>query len=102
MTERRNRRLALEEGLTINSILAIIYAAVVLQPAAIYLTMTAGVTIGAGYVAVLLFVELARLLGRPLRRAEVFIIYSMSGLAAMTNYFMAMPWNAYIRTSPIS
>jgi len=102
MTERRNRRLALEEGLTINSILAIIYAAVVLQPAAIYLTMTAGVTIGAGYVAVLLFVELARLLGRPLRRAEVFIIYAMSGMAAMSNYFMAMPWNAYIRTSPIS
>jgi hypothetical protein len=102
MSKASNRKLVLEEGLTINSIVAIIYAAVVLQPAAIYLTMTAGITIGAGYVAVLLFVELARIFGRPLRRAEVFIIYAMSGMAAMLNYFMAMPWNAYIRTSPIS
>ncbi|MEM1515626.1 MAG: hypothetical protein QXL85_07070 [Candidatus Bathyarchaeia archaeon] len=91
-----------EEGLTINSILAIIYAAVVLQPAAIYLFMTAGISIGAGYVVVLLFVELARILFRPLKKAEVFIIYYMGGLAATLNYFISMPWNAYIRTSPIS
>lgn len=102
MSEAAEEHFVPEEGLTLNSLIAIIYAAVVLQPAAIYLSMTAGISIGAGYVAVLLFVELARIFGRPLRRAEVFIIFSMSGMAAASNYFMAMPWNAYIRTSAIS
>lgn len=97
-----DQSLIMEEGLTRYSLIAIIYAAVVLQPASIYLGMTAGIGIGAGYVSVLLFAELARIFGRPLKRAEVFIIYSMAGMAVGSNYFMSMPWNAYIRTSPIS
>ena len=74
----------LDEGLTSRTWPVILYGAFILMPANIYLLLVAGTNLtgAVSFVALILWVEMARLGRRPLSPAEAFIVYSISGMAA--------------------
>lgn len=74
----------LEEGLTRRTWMVILYGAFILMPANIYLLLVAGTSLtgAVSFVALILWVEFARLGRKPLSPAEAFIVYSISGMAA--------------------
>ncbi len=86
--------LPLEEGLTSRTWPVILYGAFILMPANIYLMLVAGTNLtgAVSFVALILWVEMARLGRRPLSPAEAFIVYSISGMAAgqllFYNYYL--------------
>lgn len=69
------------KGCTFRSILGIIYAGVILQPAVLWLALVAGLGPGGiNFAATLLVTELALLAGGPLSKQETFIVYLFSFL----------------------
>jgi len=95
----------LESGLTSRTWPVILYGAFILMPANIYLLLVAGQSLlgPISFIALILWVEAARLSRRPLSTAEAFIVYSVSALAAgqMLFYLYAIH-PAYFRISEIS
>jgi len=95
----------LKSGLTWKSFLGILYAAIVIQPAVILLSLVSGATLSwmaAQWIVVILFVELARIAGHELTQQETFIIWLMAATAAQEFFFLFMVQNAYWRTSFIT
>ncbi|MGH7142865.1 MAG: hypothetical protein ACREJ2_01880, partial [Planctomycetota bacterium] len=94
-----------ESGLTNRTWWVILYGALVLMPANVYLTLVSGQSLlgPISFVALILWVELARLMRAPLRPAEAFIVYAIAGVAAgqMTFYTYAV-YPAYFRISEYS
>ncbi|HYF47761.1 MAG TPA: OPT/YSL family transporter [Planctomycetota bacterium] len=96
---------ALEEGLTPRTFWVIFYGAFILMPANIYLLLVAGTSLSGAvaYVALILWVEMARLGRKPLTAAEAFIVYSISGMAAGQLLFYNYAVHpAYFRVSEIA
>ena len=94
-----------EDGLTNRTIWVIFYGAFILMPANIYLMLVAGTNLtgAVAYVALILWVEMARLGRKPLRPAEAFIVYSISGMAAGQLLFYNYAIHpAYFRVSEIA
>jgi len=95
----------LESGLTSRTWPVILYGAFILMPANIYLLLVAGQSLlgPISFIALILWVEAARLSRRPLSTAEAFIVYSVSAAAAgqMLFYLYAI-YPAYFRVSEIS
>jgi len=95
-------------GLTWRSFSALLYASIVMMPATIYANLVAGIGMGAflfpaiGYVVAFLFVEIARLSGRPLTKQEVFIIWSCSLVATETPFVGTVLHNYYRSLAPIT
>ncbi|MGC9014805.1 MAG: hypothetical protein ACP5KW_10570, partial [Thermoproteota archaeon] len=91
-------------GITLRSLLIIVLSSVVILPVSLYLNLIAGTTLASAavYLNVILFTELARYVGSPLSKQEVFIIYSASGLAAGTIPFIEMVYRVYYVNSPIT
>ncbi|MBN1807632.1 MAG: OPT/YSL family transporter [Planctomycetes bacterium] len=79
-----NSRLPLQNGLTSRTWPVIIYGAFILMPANIYLMLVSGRSLlgPISFIALILWVELARLMDKPLSRAEAFIVYTVSSIAA--------------------
>lgn len=107
MSEQSSRDAAdkpkLASGFTWRSATGILYAAVVLQPAVIWLLLTTGMSLGwaAMYVTVLLFGELARMGGSPLSKQEVFTIMYGSTVSIGGGWvFEIFIYNVYFRSSP--
>ena len=98
-------RQALESGLTSRTWPVILYGAFILMPANIYLMLVAGQSLlgPISFIALILWVEAARLSRKPLSTAEAFIVYSVSAVAAgqMIFYIYAIH-PAYFRVSEIS
>lgn len=93
----------LEEGFTWRSLSAIVYAAVFLAPATLYLSLVAGVGISAVYVVVILFTEIARIWGKPLKKQEVYVMYTFVGWATGITFFLGnVVFRHYFMTSPIA
>lgn len=95
----------LEEGLTNRTVWVILYGAFILMPANLYLMLVAGTSLtgAVAFVALILWVELARLSRKPLTPAESFIVYSISGMAAGQMLFYNYAVHpAYFRVSEIS
>lgn len=94
-----------ESGLTYRTWWVIVYGALVLMPANVYLTLVSGQSLlgPISFVALILWVELARLMRAPLKPAEAFIVYAIAGIAAgqMTFYTYAVH-PAYFRISEYS
>jgi hypothetical protein len=94
-------------GLTRWTLIAIFYSAVVMLPVTLYTTLVAGASVSAGivqgaqFMTVLLFTELARILGKPLTKQEVFIIYTTTTAMGVEAFWLEFLFNAYLRTSPI-
>lgn len=73
-----------EDGFSLTSIAAALFIGMVMVPGALYMELLAGVeNIGpaAQWVTVILFIEAARRAHKNLRRAEVYILFFMAGIA---------------------
>ncbi len=95
----------LESGLTKRTWPVILYGAIVLMPANIYLLLVAGQSLVGpiSFIALILWVEAARLSRRHLTTAEAFIVYSVSAVAAgqMLFYSYAI-FPSYFRVSEVA
>lgn len=71
-----------EDGFNISSLLGTLFVALVMVPGALYMELVAGMGIGgaAQWVTVLLFVEVAKRANAKLSRAQLFILFYMSGM----------------------
>ena len=71
-----------EEGFSLSSLLGTLFLALVMVPGALYMELVAGMGIGgaAQWVTVLLFVEVAKRANAKLSRAQIFILFYMSGM----------------------
>ena len=94
----------LKTGITLRSMLIIVLSAAVILPVSLYLNLIAGTTLASAavYLNVILFAELARYIGSPLSKQEIFIIYSACGLAAGAIPFIEMVYRVYYVNSPIT
>lgn len=95
----------LENGLNARTFWVILYGAFILMPANLYLMLVAGTSLtgAVSFVALILWVELARLGRRPLTPAEAFIVYSISGMSAGQMLFYNYAVHpAYFRVSEIA
>ncbi len=79
----------LKTGITWRSVIGLLYTIVVFQPAALYMTLATGTTTGTmlgafvQWATLILFVELARLTGKPLTQQEAALIFLGSWLSSM-------------------
>ena len=95
----------LESGLTGRTWPVILYGALVLMPANLYLLLVAGQSLMGpiSFIALILWVEAARLSRRPLSTAEAFVVYSVSAVAAGQLIFYAYAlYPAYFRVSDVA
>lgn len=71
-----------EEGFNISSLVGTLFVALIMVPGALYMELVAGTGIGgaAQWVTVLLFVEVAKRANAKLSRAQLFILFYMSGM----------------------
>ena len=85
-----------EEGFSWNALAASLFIALLMVPGATYMGLLIGQGIGASaqWVTVILFLEIARRAHKTLKRAEVFILFSMAG-AAMAQPFQGLLWNQF-------
>lgn len=95
----------LENGLTSRTWPVILYGALVLMPANIYLMLVAGQSLTGpiSFIALILWVEAARLSRKPLSTAEAFIVYAVSGVAASQLIFYGYAiFPSYFRVSDVA
>ncbi len=71
-----------EDGFSVASLIGALFIALIMVPAALYMQLVAGVGIGdaAQWVTVLLFVEVAKRANARLSRAQLYILFMMSGM----------------------
>ncbi|NLB68098.1 MAG: hypothetical protein GX804_00190 [Lentisphaerae bacterium] len=71
-----------EDGFSLASFIGSLFVALVMVPGSLYMSLVAGMGIGgaAQWVTVLLFVEVAKRANAKLSRAQLFILFYMSGL----------------------
>jgi len=98
------------KGLTIRSILGIVYAGMILQPAVLWLALVTGLgPVGINFAATLFVTELALLAGSPLSKQETFIVYLFSFLtlvpAGVTAFgeavFLNLIYNQYFAVNAL-
>jgi len=71
-----------EDGFSMSSLIGTLFVALVMVPAALYMELVAGMGIGqaAQWVTILLFVEVAKRANAKLSRAQIFVLFYMSGM----------------------
>jgi len=94
-----------KRGLTPVSLLAVIYAAVVVTPVLIYMNFLTGLPDPARFIPVfvslLLFTEVGRFVGRYVTSQEAYIIYFMTQIVAFDAlYWVGLLTNLYYRDAP--
>lgn len=94
----------LQTGLTWRVGLAIVYSALIIQPAAIYLYfVTTNWFIGAVLnTTIVLFAVLAKMADNPLSKQEVFIMINVTSTALGMEMIVALVYNYYLRHHPIT
>jgi len=95
----------LTSGLTSRTWPVILYGALVLMPANIYLMLVAGQSLVGpiSFIALILWVEAVRLSRKPLTTAEAFIVYSVSAVAAgQLIFYLYAIHPAYFRISEVA
>jgi len=98
--EFRNLMLApdtFDDGFNWTALVGAVFIALVMIPGSIYMGLLAGeANIGpaAQWVTVILFIEAARRAQQQLKRAEIFILFFMAGIA-MSMPFSGLLWNQY-------
>ncbi len=89
-----------KSGLTVRSLLAIIYGAVILQPIILWLYMLTGQAVGfASYIVALLVAEICLMQGKRLTRQEAFIIISCSTI--FIGSFVTIIYQVYFASMPL-
>jgi len=95
----------LKSGLTWKSTLALFFVALTILPVNTYLTLISGATIAgaAVYIAVILFTEVSILVGAPMRKQEIYIIFVMASTAtAYPALFLNSVYRCYYARSSIA
>jgi hypothetical protein len=89
-----------EEGFSLKAFIGTLFIGILMMPGAIYMGLLAGQAIGpaAQWVTVILFIEVARRAQQALKKAEVFIIFSMAGML-IGSPFVGLLWNQYYARS---
>ncbi|MGQ9691324.1 MAG: hypothetical protein ACUVQY_08720 [Thermoproteota archaeon] len=96
-----NNRVKEKTGLTFRSILAIIFAAVVLMPVTIWMQLVGGQAAGLGFSTILLFIFITRYFGKtPLTEQEIILMNIGIGIAAYVPFFASFINRAYFAGSP--
>ncbi len=93
-----------ESGLTMRSVMAIIFASLAILPVSTYVWLVSGAVLASAavYITVILFSELSIMMGAPLRKQEVFIIYIMASIAGGSFVFLTMVYRQYYANSFIT
>lgn len=107
MDDSESGELNLRSGFTWRTVLAIVYAAIVLLPAHLWLQLSSGMMLDLGlrYASLLLFVEVSRMWGKKLTKQEVFLIWAMTSQIAWEvglGFPIGMIYRAWYATSPIA
>jgi len=99
-----SQNMELKPGFTLRTALAILFASLMILPVSIYLSLVSGggLASAAIYITAILLSEFAILAGSPLTRQEMFIIYSMVGIAATASPFTTLVFRSYFVRSPIT
>jgi len=84
----------LKSGLTWRTILVLLLPIVVFHSGLIYLSLVTGGSFGLGWITLLIAVELARMLGKPLTKQEAFIIMTLATPVGAT-YFLGYIYRVY-------
>ncbi|MCS7120587.1 MAG: hypothetical protein RMJ07_04230 [Nitrososphaerota archaeon] len=96
----------LRSGLTPVTVIALLYAIFVFQPAMVWLSLTTGGGLGAiSWITVIIFAEIMRLSGKPISKQEatiIFLLAAVGGSMAGTPFFINMIYRAYYAQSPIA
>ena len=89
-----------DEGFNWTSLFAAVFIALLMVPGAIYMSLLAGQGIGpaAQWVTVILFIEVARRAHRHLKRAEIFVLFYMAGVA-LSVPFAGLLWQQFFIAS---
>ncbi len=92
------------EGLTWRVFLAIIYSALILQPAAIYLFLVTGnLFIGALLnTTIVLFAVLAKVSGKSLSKQELWVMINSTSTAMGMEIIIVQVYNFYLRSHPLT
>ena len=91
-------------GLTPRTVAAIIYSSLILQPAVIWLTLAAGINLGASLAMciTILIVELTALSGKELTPQELWTIYLTSAQSGIETVMFNILFQTYVRKSPMT
>ena len=98
-------KIEFKSGLTRVSMMAVMYAAVIMTPVIIFMALSTGLTDPARFIPVfvtlLLFTEVGRYVGRYISTQEAYIIYFMAELVAFESlYFQGLLMGLYYREAP--
>jgi len=87
-----SQEVKLESGLTWRSLLALFFSSATLVPMIIYVSLVSGALVASAavYITAFLFSGMSRLLGAPMRRQEIFIVYTVTAVA------VGVPFLGYI------
>jgi len=97
----QKREMKFKSGLTLRTILALLLSSAIFMPVGAYLSMTSGAGLAGAhaYIVLILFIEIASIVGSPLTKQEVFLILVMMqvGTIGMFDFI----YRQYLVTSPI-
>lgn len=95
-----------KSGLTSTSLLALLYAILIFQPAMIWLSLSAGTGIGnLGWMSLIIFAELCAMFGKHLSKQEATVIFLLSGMGwsmAGAPFFIERIYRIYYAQSEIA
>jgi len=93
-----------QPGFTWRSALALLLAAAFILPVNTFLMLVSGATMAtaAVYITVILFSELSYILGSPMSKQEIFIVFIMAGTAGGMPVYLGLVQRQYFVTSFIS
>ncbi|MGC9014343.1 MAG: hypothetical protein ACP5KW_08245 [Thermoproteota archaeon] len=98
---KRKEATRFKSGLTLRTILALLLSSAIFMPVGAYLAMTSGAGLAGAhaYIVLILFIEIASIVGSPLTKQELFLILVMMqvGTIDMFNFI----YRQYLVTSPI-
>jgi len=93
-----------KRGFTWRSAIIIFVSSLIWMPVALYIQLVSGIVSIATVSIVMAFIaiEITRLLGNPLSRQELLVVYLMSSLAASATGYIWQVWKGYFITSPLT
>jgi hypothetical protein len=91
-----------EEGFNLKTLLGALFIGLIMIPGALYMELLAGnINVGpaAQWVTIILFIEAARRAQQNLKKAEIYILFFMAGIAVYIPFHETLLWNQFYRTS---
>jgi len=91
----------LKSGFTWRALTGLLYGILVFQPAMIWMNLSTGGTISAAWVTFIIFMEITRLTGKPLTKAESVVILNLAGMSYFAT-FLDFIYREYFARSEIT